>query len=159
MAEPSKLPAIIAELRALAAANGGLLLPEAVVAAAQDPDNIMHSRFTWDDTEAAQAYRLWQARQLIKTVVEVVPGVKTPVEVFVSLSADRTDRKGYRIAVEVVKAEHLRELLLRDALAELSVFERKYARLQELAEVFRTARKVRVRHRPPPNPPDARPMA
>lgn len=56
------------ELRALADANGGRLVPEAVVDAARDPDSPLHSHFTWDDTEAARQHRINQARVLIRTV-------------------------------------------------------------------------------------------
>jgi hypothetical protein len=51
----------------------GVLNPDDVVEAARNPKSAMHDQFNWDDSEAAHAYRLQQARALIKrVVVEVV---------------------------------------------------------------------------------------
>ena len=59
---------IDSELRFLAAQNAGILTPEAVVAAAQEPTSPMHDHFTWDDADAAAERRLDQARALIRSV-------------------------------------------------------------------------------------------
>lgn len=142
----SKIDPVARELRRLADNNGGLLLPEKVVESARPTTSPLHSRFTWDDSEAAQAYRIWQARQLIKVVIEVLPNLNTPTEVFVSLSSDRKERGGYRLVQTVCSDKQMRETMLVDALAELQVFQQKYARLTELAEVFRQASKVRLKH-------------
>lgn len=61
-----------AALQSIAAANGGVLKPEHVVAAARDPNNPLHKEFTWDNDEAAAAWRLEQARTLIRSVKVVV---------------------------------------------------------------------------------------
>jgi hypothetical protein len=47
---------------------GGVLSPADVIDAARNPNSAMHSQFEWDDSEAAQAYRLQQARALIRRV-------------------------------------------------------------------------------------------
>lgn len=60
--------AIAAELAKLTLLGGGVLTPHAVVGAAKDPLSAMHAQFTWDDDEAADAWRLDQARQLIRSV-------------------------------------------------------------------------------------------
>lgn len=46
----------------------GRLTPKAVVRAAANPRNPLHSHFEWDDTKAAQEHRLEQARHLIRSV-------------------------------------------------------------------------------------------
>jgi hypothetical protein len=46
----------------------GRLNPDNVIEAAKDPNNVLHKRFEWDDSIAAQKYRLEQAEQLIKRV-------------------------------------------------------------------------------------------
>lgn len=137
-----KIDKIAAELRRIAKANGGVLQPEAVVRAAMPESSPLHSRFEWSDDVAAQNYRLWQARQLIKVCVEHLPGISTPTEVFVSLSSDRYSCGGYRTVAEVLKSEDLRSQMLEDALSELEIFKLKYRRLKELAEVFRVIQKV-----------------
>lgn len=52
---------------------GGVIHPADVVEVARDPKSAMHNQFEWDDDEAAQAYRLQQARALIRRIrVDVV---------------------------------------------------------------------------------------
>lgn len=49
-------------------AQGGTLTPQAVVAAAKDPTNPLHNYFEWRDDIAAEAFRIDQARTLIRSV-------------------------------------------------------------------------------------------
>ena len=83
--------AIISELRTIAAKNDGLLKPEDVVESARPINSPLHTRFTWDDTEAANQYRLQQARQLIRTTIQYieVDGKDQSFRVFCSLTPDR----------------------------------------------------------------------
>jgi len=136
---------IVNELEAIREANGGILQPEAVVAAASDPNSALHDRFTWDDTEAAHQYRIWEARHLIRLMVTVLPGKEeAPTPLYVSLHSDRkAEGGGYRILTDVLAKRDLREQLLEEALEDLRQLEAKYQQLTELAEVFVASRKVR----------------
>jgi len=95
----------------------------------------------WDDGKAAEAFRLEQARRLIRVSVEIMDrgGEKTPFRVFVSLSTDRI-AGGYRSMVSVMGDAKNRERLLTDARDEMWRFQEKYAMLQELVEVFEAMR-------------------
>lgn len=145
MKKQSKASRIARELRRIAKENGGLLLPETVVREARTKSSPLHSRFEWDDGEAADRYRIWQARQLIRVVVEQIAGVAAPTEVFVSLSPDRHRGNGYRVVTDIMSDENMRGVMLQDALDELEVFKLKYRRLRELAVVFSAIRKVKRR--------------
>jgi len=135
---------VVAELKRIAAENGGILQPEVVVSEARPASSPLHSRFEWDNTLAGEKYRIWQARQLIRVVVEVLPGTNEKANVFVSLSPDRErESGGYRIMTEVLTDGQMRQQMLTDALDELELFRDKYKRLRELAEVFKAIRKVR----------------
>lgn len=59
---------IEAELEKIRVRNGGVLTPEAVVAAAKKPTSPLHRVFEWNDSEAAKAWRIEQARCLIRSV-------------------------------------------------------------------------------------------
>lgn len=125
------------ELEALTESNNGILRPEAVVEFAKDPSTALHSRFEWDDTEAAGKYRVWQARQLIKVVVNILPNEsETEYQVFVSLKSDRYNGGGYRALVDVMSDDQLRKQLLTQAYADFKVWQKKYQDLKELAPVF-----------------------
>ena len=135
---------VVEELKRIANEHSGLLQPAIVVQEARPSNSPLHSHFEWDDSQAAEKFRIQQARQLINIVVETVPGLKEPVPVFVSLTPDRArDGGGYRLLTTVLTDKMSKELLLQDALNELEVFQRKYARLKELAALFKVMRTVR----------------
>jgi hypothetical protein len=121
-----------------------LLTPEQLVQSARIKTSPFHDDFTWDDTEAADKWRLYQARQMLRVCVEVVPVNQkdVPTRVFVSLTTDRKQDGGYRIMTAVLSNKERRDQLLQDALAELRVFEMKYSQIEELAELFLTVKKI-----------------
>lgn len=70
---PEDAPQLAQELAQLAQAHGQALAPATVVGAASDPASVLHRYFEWDDTAAAAAYRLTQARTLIRAIqVQVI---------------------------------------------------------------------------------------
>ena len=134
---------IVAELHRIAKLHGGILRPVDVVKAARISTSVLHDQFEWDDSEAAQKFRLWQARQLIRVTVEYIgpKDEQVPTRVFVSLTTDRAE-SGYRATAAVMSNVEYRAQLLTDALDEMKRFQKKYADLKELAEVFDAMRKV-----------------
>ena len=137
---------VIEELERIRNANDGLLRPADVVEAARPRASPLHEKFTWDDSAAAHAYRLWQARELIQVTVRVLPGSTESVRAYVSLSDDRSEEGGgYRCIVSVLSNKATREQMLAEALAELERIERTYKNLSELAAVFAAARKARAK--------------
>jgi len=138
-----KAPKVIGALKAIQKRNGGRLYPEAVVAAARPAASPLHRYFEWDDGLAAEQYRLEQAADLIRIVVEVLPGTKVETRVFVSLTSDRATRGGYRLTLDVMNSAETRAQLLADARAELDQFRTKYRELSELAAVFEAIDRVK----------------
>jgi hypothetical protein len=135
---------VAAELRRIAEEHGGILQPSDVVESAKDKASPIHSKFEWDDNEAAGKYRLWQARQLISVTVEYIGSDKNaPVSrVFVSLTTDRNEG-GYRSIESVMGDRVSRQRLLNDAMEEMDRFQKKYESLKELSEVFTAMSKAR----------------
>ena len=126
-------------------AHGGILRPKDVVKAARDPDHILHPYFEWDDSKAAEMWRLEQARKLIQRVeVEIKLEKREPIRVraYVSLREDRTQGDSYRSTIEVMSDADLRERLLEEALKEMEAFIRKYHVLDELAGVMSAMREA-----------------
>lgn len=136
---------IISELNRIASRNGGVLKPELVVEEARRPSSPLHSRFQWDDSVAAHEYRIFQARNLIRVVVHVLPNGNEETErVWVSLKQDQQNEGGgYRTLVSVLSDADLRKQLLEQAFEDLQYFEEKYSHLQELAEIFKAMKKIR----------------
>jgi hypothetical protein len=124
------------ELAQIARQNGGLVFPAKVVEFAKDQSTALHSRFIWDDTEAARRYRLDQAREIIRVNVTVISKDAPPVRAFVSLSSDRKAGGGYRALVDVLSDDVMMQRLLDDALAELEALKRKYEQLAALRPIW-----------------------
>jgi hypothetical protein len=120
----------------------GILRPEVAVAWAHEhPKSALYASLEWDDTAAAQQYRIWQVRHLIAVHVVNKEGVRQ----IVSLSIDRTNDGGYRDIHAVLASPPMRAVLLADALAELDRVRLKYDGLVELARVWEEARKVKIK--------------
>jgi hypothetical protein len=116
----------------------GLLLTQEVVEFAKNPDTHLHSKFEWDDSKAAQAHRIQQARQIITLELKVIKSDKNTqkTQCYVSISDDRKSGGGYRAIETVLADDVLRQQLLEGVLSELLRLKTKYNHLQELAGVF-----------------------
>ena len=128
-------------LKEIARRDGGLLRPASVVDAARDEKSPLHGAFEWDDSEAAQKYRLLQAQSLIRSFkVEIERNGQTlTVPVFVGVSTDRTGDKAdnpYRMLEQVVEKPDLMAVAVRDAIDQLVALRKRFAHLQELADVW-----------------------
>jgi len=125
--------AVAEELESIYQRQGGLRPDVVVEWARKHPHSALHSRFTWDDTKAAHAYRLWQARELI-TEVEVTYLDGKVRQVYVS-PVEARGRTGYAALVDVMSDHERRDAFLAQALAEYERVGEKYHYLVELAEV------------------------
>jgi hypothetical protein len=148
MSELSLNDRIEEELRELAATHAGVIPPRAVVDFARDPETALHTKFTWDDSEAAEAWRLHQARRVLQVYVTVVAGKTEPVRTFVSLTTDLKAGGGYRLTVDVLANDEMREQMIHDATAELRRVRLKYKHLHELAEVWTAVEHAEQAHLP-----------
>lgn len=129
-ADPQKIGEALAKI---AGANQGLLAPEVVVKAAENPRNALHQHFEWDDAKAANAYRLSQARTIIRLIAtEDVEGDAVPA--FYSIS-DKGGR-AYRSYAEVKESPRLQRLILESARRDLEAFQRRYRQLVHLFEPY-----------------------
>ena len=84
----------------------GRLTPQEIVEAARPEDSILHGCFEWDDGKAAEAWRLEQARELIRRVkIEVVVEERTIRTVAYVRDPDREPAEaGYQSILRVTKA-------------------------------------------------------
>jgi len=91
----------------------------------------------WDDTAAAEAHRLAQARGLIRCVVYVhdPDGAAVALRAYVSVSTDRTAGAGYAATANVLKSPTDAEIVLRDLQADLGRLRRKYERWRHVVAV------------------------
>jgi len=115
----------------------GELTPEDVVSDARHDNSPLHSYFEWDDSAAAEQYRLKQARGLIRAVVAVYvspdkPAVRTKAFVHINESG----AQHYREAGHAMSVSKTRKMVLQQAFRELSAWRQRYKDLKEFSELF-----------------------
>lgn len=132
-ANPQKIGTELAEI---AEAGNGELKPQAVVEYARNPRSSLHKHFVWDDKEAAEAYRLEQAREIIR-VIRIKVDNSEPVRAFLSISDGKTS---YRSTGDVMASTHLQSLVLRQADRDLAAWQARYAELGDICDDVRAAR-------------------
>jgi hypothetical protein len=124
-------------------APDGLLRPEAVVRFARAPTTELHRHFEWDDSAAAEAYRLTQARQILRvqvTMLDVGDGEETSVRAYVSFSPPE---RGYTETIDVLSTKRGRRDLILKILGRISALAQSY-RLPELAPITRAIEQVQT---------------
>lgn len=120
----------------------GEVTPENVLEESRAEGATLHNLFEWDDTVAAEKYRLNQAGLIIRNLTVTIETVETKptMRAYVNVS---DDTKGRFISItNAMSNEDTREIVLRNALAELKEFRKKYSDLQELSEVFSAIDKI-----------------
>src|SRR5260221_7803509 len=135
-ADPQRIGEALAEI---AAAGEGHLTPHATVAAARDPHNALHPYFEWDDQMAADAYRLDQARGLIRLIRIEDDTQENAPPAFFSVSEGKAG-VSYRTHADVLGSLTLQDAVLRAAERDLKAFEDRYKRLEDICEIVHAAR-------------------
>lgn len=128
--------------------ENGKLTPHAVVEAARSPRHPLHDKFEWDDTKAAEAHRLWQARVLISEVEVIieVEGEQMRRNKYVNVEFENNGKgRGYITIEKALSTEEYRQQVLETALAELEYFRTKYEQYKELSLIFQSITKTRQR--------------
>lgn len=117
------------------------ITPEQVLEKARDEQSELHKCFEWNDSIAAEKYRLQQARQLIQLFV-VVPkqDSKPPIRRFQITS----QRNVYMPTTHFATQPDEYQKLLQRAYAELRSFQNRYKSLSELENVFEEIDKIAV---------------
>ena len=115
------------------AAIGEAILPEQIVERARDTETELHKCFTWDDKEAADKWRLHEARQIVCHLVYTddekpeVPPLRCMVQ---------AEGPGYKKIEYVRRNVDEYAAMLGRAYGELQAFRAKYKTLSELEPVL-----------------------
>ena len=106
-----------------------------------------HNLFEWNDSVAAERYRLQQATVAINSVEVQIVNESTATAIsqaaFVNVISKAPARTGEFAPIDVALSDaNMRNALLQNALKELQSFRRKYSQLSELTAVFAEIKKV-----------------
>ena len=145
-------PQVVGEhLEEITNKHGGLN-PRLVVREAERKSSPLHDCFTWDDTKAAEEYRLQEARKLIGSVMVVTQHVEEPIRAFhsvkvVTSSESDDDAPRTYVSLDVALSdEEYRLQLLQQAARELNSLRKKYGELKELYKFFSEAQRIIERY-------------
>lgn len=123
---------LIATELARIAGRSGKLTPQAVVDEARNPEHPLHACFDWDDETAAEAWRLEQARTLIRSVrVEITTEERTISTVYYVRDPEKgAGEQGY---VELPKLKRKPDLAREALVAEFARAASALQRARDLA--------------------------
>lgn len=108
--------------------------PDDIVRIARDPGSPIHGYFEWDDTRAAQLYRLQQARKMINCVVEIIGGERD-VPKAVSVFLQNEGRRAYMDTTEARQNPDIWEDVLQTALTALYGWQQRFKKLSNVPEL------------------------
>lgn len=138
-------------------AQKGPLTPKAIVDDARPMESPTHSYFEWDDAEAAERWRIQQARIYTCSIQVVVASLSEPVKAFhsVLVQVDQTRKgepvfqRGYVPIEQIAKEEDLLEQVREEArkhlitarrqLSQISKLEKARDAVQQALEILDTA--------------------
>lgn len=130
-----------AEIQSIQEDNRGIASPKAIVARARDPRNPLHPAFTWPDNEAAEKWRRYEARQLVRALRIHFEANGAPSPALVNVRLERGSR-GYMNTDQALERLDLRAQVLREALKLYLALARRFSALSELAEVHGTLAEI-----------------
>lgn len=133
-------PQVIGEcLAKIADEKGGELTPKAVLDTARSREHPLHPHFEWNDTLAAESYRLDQARNLIR-IVRVQDDTADEGTSPAYISINDGDGRAYRALDTVKQSVDLQLALMKQARRDLEAWERRYRSLTDICKAVRDVR-------------------
>jgi hypothetical protein len=114
----------------------GRLTAHIVLDEARDPAHPLHGRFTWDDSVAAERYRLSQARELIRTVKVVYkPATARSAEKSMRAYHSVPDGEGrsFRPVKEVAEDPFMLKVVLSEMERDWKLLRERYSHLAQFA--------------------------
>jgi len=129
------------ELETIRNKNGGRLTPDMVVEKAKTKRTELNKCFEWNNGEAAEKYRKWQARHLIGSIEVEIEEVEhhKPIRMYVNVFKEN---RHYASVYDVLSDEDLRLQQLDKLKNQLKRMETEYSYFNELSDVWSVIRKV-----------------
>ena len=110
--------------------------PQEILDKGRNPNTELHKCFEWDDSKAAEKYRIQQARTPVRCLVITEPDEPEPGKPEVRVFYKTSGNEGYKPTTTIMQNRDEYARLLERAYAELSAFKAKYGALTELDGVF-----------------------
>ncbi|MCK9429538.1 MAG: hypothetical protein M0R17_06000 [Candidatus Omnitrophica bacterium] len=122
------------------------LTAENLLERAKDKNSPIHNFFEWDNSQAAEKWRIYQARLIINSVQVIVNSKEMyafeNVQINVNDLNEETKRE-YKPIVEILSTEEYRNQVISSALESISYWRNKYKEYNELDVIFKVIDKVK----------------
>lgn len=144
------VPAQVAgEVMEMIEQRDGVLTKEAFLEESRPENSPTHNLFEWDDTVAAERFRLEQSRMAIQDIVVTIIKKDEPkkVHAFVNVTRGKQNKAEYSNIELAMSDETKRQAVLANAFSELRTFEQKYQDYTELSGVFIEAHKAENKYK------------
>lgn len=115
--------------------------PIEIVEYAKNPSTELNKCFEWNDTVAAEKYRINQAGDVLRNLIIVKVDEKEEKPTNIRFFSN-VGQSTYKPTLVVYQNQVEYERLLQQALRELDAFKKKYRELSELEEVFKVIEEV-----------------
>lgn len=123
----------------------GHISPELVLDESRNEEAPLHGCFEWDDSIAAEKYRINQAGMLIRNLTVIIDEHEQtePVRAYINVVPEAPARRGTFVNISsALQDEDMRDITLKAALRELEQFQKKYKNLNELASILSEIKKL-----------------
>ena len=118
------------------------LTAEAVVDEARNKSSPLHSMFDWNDTEAAEKWRIQQARVLINQIKVEINEKEYFAFENLTLEINESSNREYRTMVEIMSDKDMCQQMINKAYEQLLYWKAKYGIYTEFKEVLKAIQKV-----------------
>lgn len=119
--------------------ENGYIDIEKMIDRAKIGDAVLHREYEWDNNIAAHEYRKGQSRTIIRSLVTVAENTNIEHRVYHAVTETREEQrlgqKVYRSLEDILADPEQRSGLLIQAMNDAHTFRRKYAALQEFAQI------------------------
>lgn len=111
--------------------------PAQIVDRAKDPGSELHKCFEWNDTKAAEKYRIYQARQVVcHLVIKRTEEERMENKPEIRMLHKPTQESGYKPVTLIMQNQDEYQKLLAMAYADLQKFKARYSALTEMEEII-----------------------
>lgn len=141
-------PALVAERIKALASNGKHPTAYDVLEDGRNEASPQHDIFEWEDSIAAESYRVVQANQILRSVVIIRNDVvepRPPIRAFVHVIPPGERDAAYVDIVQAMQNPGMRQQVLEKAMAEIDRWREKYEEYTEFTPIVKAIDKTRGR--------------
>lgn len=117
--------------------DGGVT-PEMVVKASKAKNSPLHDYFEWNDGKAAQGYRLWQARMMMRDMTVEIEDVKTREFQNIIVEIDDSKTRKYYHLDQILSDDDLKKRVLAQVTRQLRFMIQRYNDHKEVYRLVNT---------------------